>query len=182
MPYAMDIPDGAHEVLAAWQTNPAVVAALARADWKAAFSDYPYLEVTDTPPFTPFTKPLASAKIAVVTTGGIYIDGQQPAFDAANPLGDATIRYIPIDTPYSRLKIAHDHYDHTAPNQDLSTINPVQNLRILCDEGLFRTLANPLISAHGYIPLWPQIFDQLIPAVIESLHQSQPDGVLLVPV
>lgn len=182
MPYATDIPDGAPEALAAWQANPDATAALSRADWKTAFSTYKYLEVSDTPPFTPFTKPLNTAKIAVVTTGGIYIDGEQPAFDAANPLGDATIRHIPIETPYSRLKIAHDHYDHTAPDQDLSTINPVQNLLTLRNEGMFRELADPLISAHGYIPLWPQIFDQLIPSVIESLHRMQPDGVLLVPV
>lgn len=178
----ISVPDGADERLRAWVDDPDVAAALQASEWKSAFAKYTYLEIPDAPPFARLTKPLAEANIAVVTTGGIYIDGEQQPFDAADVYGDASIRLIPTDIPLSRLKLAHDHYDHTVPDQDQRTINPVEHLHALAADGFIGDAVSPQISAHGYIPDWTRVIETLIPAVLKQLTEKPADGVLLVPV
>jgi hypothetical protein len=53
-------------------------------------------------PWTPLAKPLAEARIALVTTAGINVRGVEPPFDyereQANPMwGDPTYRRLPRD-------------------------------------------------------------------------------------
>ncbi len=61
--------------------------ALERADWGAAFRGYPALDLTGEPvPWTPFTGDPAAARIALVTSAGVFVQGRQEPFDAANPL------------------------------------------------------------------------------------------------
>jgi D-proline reductase (dithiol) PrdB len=182
METGLTLPPGVQDTLQAWVDDTEVRAALDTSDWKSAFAKYTYLEIQEAPPFARLNKPLSQSTIAVVTTGGLYIDGKQSPFNAADVYGDASIRLIPADTPNARLKIAHDHYDHTVPEQDLNTINPMQNLLALAAEGLIGAVASPQISAHGYIPLWTRVIEQLIPAVVEQIRDLSPDGVLLVPV
>jgi hypothetical protein len=89
---------------------------------------------------------------------------------------------LTIDTPYEQLRIAHDHYDHTVPMQDLSTINPMANLKILRQERFIGGIYPRQISFSGYIPVWTRTLDQLVPAVLHELRGKSIDGVLLVPV
>jgi D-proline reductase (dithiol) PrdB len=85
------------------------------------------------PPFTPFTKSLSEAKVALVTTTGIYVEGQEP-FDVDAALGDSTFRAIPSDVEVSALRIAHTHYPHERAEEDINVIFPVQRLRELVEE------------------------------------------------
>ena len=174
-------PDAA-SALQLWLDDPGVGLKLAARDWKAAFATYKYLEIQAPPPFVKFGRPLSEATIAAITSGGLYIDGEQSAFNTADPYGDASIHTIPTDTPYCRLKIAHNHFNHTVPEQDLNTIDPVNNLKVLEDEGVIGKLYPIQISMHGYIPDWHRVFAQLVPAVLEQLRNRSVDGVLLVPV
>src|SRR5262249_11911423 len=141
-----------------------------------------YLEIQAPPPFVKFGGPLSEATIAAFTSGGLYIDGEQSAFNTADPYGDASIRTIPADTPYHRLKIAYDHFNAPGPELALHTIHPVTKLTVLQDEGLIGNLDPIQISMHGYIPDWHRVFAQLVPAVLEQLRNRSVDGVLLVPV
>jgi hypothetical protein len=63
----------------------------------------------DAAPWAPFKKRLSESKIAVMTTGGVYVEGQKP-FETD---GDWSFREIPLDTPLDQLRIAHTHYDPT---------------------------------------------------------------------
>jgi D-proline reductase (dithiol) PrdB len=182
MSSANPLPDGAHERLQAWIDDPTARAFLQVSNWKEAFADYSYLEIPDPPPFTPLRKPLGESTIAVVTSGGLYIEGEHKPFDAADVYGDPSIRVLPIDTPYEQLRIAHDHYDHTVPMQDLSTINPMANLKLLRQESFIGGIYPQQISFSGYIPVWTRTLDQLVPAVLHELHGKPIDSVLLVPV
>lgn len=182
MSLANPITPDAEEKLQAWIDNPTVNAALQARTWKDAFAHYPYLEIPETPPFARVKKPLRDATIAVITSGGLYIEGEQKPFQAADVYGDPDIRLIPDETPYQRLRIAHDHYDHTVPEQDLHTIDPVDHLKTLQREGLIGEVYSPQISFQGYIPVWTRVFKQLIPAVLNQLRDKPIDGVLLVPV
>ena len=72
----------------------------------------------DTTPWTPFTKPLSESRIAVLTTGGIYIEGRPP-FDVE---GDWSFREVPLNTPLDRFRVAHTHYDTQGVAEDVDTV------------------------------------------------------------
>ncbi len=176
------IPLESRNKLQIWMDNPEVSAFLQARNWKEAFARYTYLEIGQEPPFARLTKPLRNATIMAITSGGLYVDGAQPPFHAADVYGDPSIRLIPIDTPRSRLRIAHDHYDHTVPEQDMHTINPVDHLKALREEGFIGSVYPAEISFSGYIPVWTRVLDQLIPAVLDQIRGKPIDAALLVPV
>jgi D-proline reductase (dithiol) PrdB len=182
MSTANPLPNGARERLQTWIDNPQVAAFLQASNWKEAFANYTYLEIPDPPPFVPPGKPLSEATIAVLTSGGLYLEGEQEPFAAADVYGDPSIRLLPIDTPYERLRIAHDHYDHTVPMQDLNTINPVRHLKALQDEGSIGAVYPQQISFSGYIPVWTRTLEHLVPSVLNEVIGKPIDGILLVPV
>ncbi len=182
MSVAHQLSPEAKDKLQAWVNDPEVSAFLQARNWKEAFARYTYLEIGQEPPFTPLTKPLREATIVAITSGGLYIEGEQPPFRAADVYGDPSIRLIPIDTPHNRLRIAHDHYDHTVPEQDLHTINPVDHLKTLREEGFIGGVYPTQLSFSGYIPVWTRVLDQLIPAVLDQLRGQPIDAALLVPV
>jgi D-proline reductase (dithiol) PrdB len=177
-----DIDPESAQTLDQWVRDPEVAAWLAASEWKPAFARYTYLNLQTPPPFTPLKTPLRESTLVVITTGGLYIEGEQAPFEAADVYGDASTRLIPIATPYARLRIAHDHYDHSVPEQDLRTINPVEHLRALVREGSLGALHPQLVSLHGYVPDWRRVFAQTIPAVITHLTAHPIDAALLVPV
>src|SRR5712692_1568822 len=90
--------------LQAWIDDPEVSAFLQARNWKEAFARYTYLEIGQEPPFTQLVKPLRESRIVAITSGGLYIDEQQPPFHAADVYGDPSLRPIPIDTPHDRLR------------------------------------------------------------------------------
>ena len=69
------------------------------------------------PPFTSFEKDLSKARVGLVTTTGVYMDGQEP-FDVDAALGDSSFRSIPSDVEVSTLRIAHTHFPHARAEQD----------------------------------------------------------------
>lgn len=58
------------------------------------------------------------SRLVLISSAGGYLPAGQEPFDAANPLGDYTIRLVPSATPLAEIAYAHDHYDHTAVNTD----------------------------------------------------------------
>ncbi len=99
-------------------------------------------------PLARLEKPLDEARIALVTTTGVYVEGQQP-FDTAAQLGDPTFRVIPSDVDASRLRIAHTHYAHERALEDINVIFPVDRLRALAWEGAIGSLA-PSFYSYGF--------------------------------
>lgn len=62
---------------------------LEAAKWKEAFKNFPFA-VNASAPWTPMEKPVAQTRLAVLTTAGLYLKGDQAPFDAANIEGDWT--------------------------------------------------------------------------------------------
>jgi D-proline reductase (dithiol) PrdB len=92
------------------------------------------------PPFTPLERSLSQARVALVTTTGVYVQGQEP-FDVDAVLGDSTFRAIPSDVEPAELRIAHTHYPHERALEDINVIFPVQRLREFLDEGVIGSIA-----------------------------------------
>ena len=124
---------------------------------------------------------LSTSRLMLISSAGVYLPDHQRPFDAANPLGDYSIRLLPSSTPLDALAIAHDHYDHTAVNQDPQVLIPLRHLEDLVTEGVIGELAPSMVSFMGYQPDVTRVIDETIAA---TLRVAQAEGVraaLLVP-
>ncbi len=166
-----------------------------RAAWEAAFRTgwLAHYARTGTTDFAQYVRPkntvapsgpgvdLSRSRLLLISSAGGYLPNQQPPFDAANPLGDYSIRCIPSDTPPTALAFAHEHYDHTAVNADPQVLIPLGHLAELAAAGRIGALTPHMISFMGYQPDVGRVLDELIPAVVDAARAEQAQAALLVP-
>jgi len=124
---------------------------------------------------------LTQSRLLLISSAGGYLKASQSPFDAANALGDYTIRTFPITTPFSDLAFAHDHYDHTAVDDDPQVLLPLAHLDDLVAEGAIGALVPQVISFHGYQPDVRRTVHELIPTILDIVDKKKVDAVLLVP-
>jgi D-proline reductase (dithiol) PrdB len=129
----------------------------------------------DTTPWTPFTKPLSQAKIAALSTGGIYIQGQAPF----NTDGDWSYRVIPLDTPLNKFRVAHTHYDTDGIAEDIDAVLPIHRLLDLETDGVIGQAQDPTFCFMGYIPDPSGLMEATAPEVGERLKEEGVDGVVI---
>lgn len=126
--------------------------------------------------------PLAKARIALVTTGGVHLASQTP-FDMSDSEGDASLREVPIDTPREELRITHDYYDHRDAENDLNLVFPVQRLKELVQAGAIGSLHQVGFSIMGHIdgPHLATLQDKTAPLIAKKMAAAGVNYVLLVP-
>ena len=129
----------------------------------------------DTAPWTPFKKRLSESKVAVLSTGGIYVDGQAPF----NTDGDWSFREIPLETPLEKMRVAHTHYDTTGVAEDVDTVLAIHRLLDLEADGFIGEAQSPTYSFMGYIPDPSGLIEATGPDVAERLKESEVDGVVI---
>lgn len=127
------------------------------------------------PPFTPFEKDLSQIRVGLVTTTGIYMDGQEP-FDVDAALGDSTYKVIPYDIDVSSLRIAHTHYPHARAEKDINVIFPVERLRELVEEGAIASLSADFYS-YGFDLHVKELVDPAIGSAHEIAKAYEENGV-----
>ena len=126
-------------------------------------------------PWTPFKKRLSESKVAVMTTGGIYVEGQKP-FDTD---GDWSFREIPLDTPLDQLRVAHTRYDTTGVAEDVDAVLAMHRLLDLEAEGIVGEAQTPTYSFMGYIPDPSGLIEVTGPEVAGLLKDDGVDGVVI---
>jgi D-proline reductase (dithiol) PrdB len=142
----------------------------------------------DEPVWAPFEKRLAEAQIALLTSAGLYLDGEQAPFDGerekAEPTwGDPTHRVLPasLDTPV--LGMMHLHLNHEDVLADPEIALPLDGLAALVAEGRVGSVAPQHVSVMGYqqagLDVWRQ---QTAPAIVSLLRDQGTDGLILAPV
>ena len=154
---------------------------LEAANWKEAFKKFPFV-LNASAPWTPMGKPLAQSRLAVLTTAGLYVKGDQAPFDAANIEGDWTFRELPGEAFTDQLAIAHDHYPHDAAEKDLNAVYPLDRLNELVEEGVIGELAQHHYSISGYCTRIDLLVENSISQLVDSLKAQQVDAVLHIPV
>ena len=141
---------------------------------------YPRLRVEGMP-WAPFTIPIGTATVALVSSAGVHQADQEP-FAAADPTGDVTWRAVEAATPRDRLRIAHDHYDHTAATADLNCVFPMDRMHDLARDGAIGVFHPTVYSFSGYMrDLW-RWRREGAPGIARALAAAQVDAALLVPV
>lgn len=127
-------------------------------------------------PFAPFTKPLSSAKIALVTTGGVHLRGDV-RFDIDDPLGDFSYREI----PNSAEELTWTHAYFADDRSDLDCVFPLWTLRRLVEEGVVGSLNHRHFSFMGAIHDAGPLIGESAPEVAGKLAEDGVDAVLLTP-
>ena len=142
----------------------------------------------DGPVWAPFEKRLAEAQIALLTSAGLYLAGEQPPFDAerekADPTwGDPTHRVLPTALDGADLGIMHLHVNHEDVLADPEIALPLGGLATLVTEGRIGSVAPNHVSVMGYqqagLDVWRT---ETAPRLVELLRDDRVDGVVLAPV
>lgn len=147
---------------------------------KEIVKKYPLIAPHDIP-WTPYRGEPSEQKIALVTSGGLYLKDSQPPFDSVSIHGDWSMRCLPKSVQQQQIGISHAHFDHTLAEQDINIIFPVHRLLELEGEGVIGSVAETLFS-FSYVNNVAPLVKEVVPQLISRLKRDGVDVLLLVPV
>lgn len=172
------------ERFVAWQRR----AYGAHLDQKAKFT-------YDDGPFAALAKPVEECRVALVTSSGHFVDGDDPrpfgVVDMSQAEAEAriseflraepTLSAIPVDTAPDRLRVRHGGYPVGAVRKDYQVALPIEHLADLARRGVIGELAP---RAYSFVGAASQLRlrDRVAPEWAETLQADDVDLVLLVPV
>ncbi len=130
--------------------------------------------------FHPIDKPLSELRVALITSGGVYLKTDKP-FDMESTIGDISLRWIPGDVDVADLRFEHDHYDHNDAEQDPNCMFPIERLRELAAEGIIASVATDHVGFMGWIPNPDLFIRQTLPELVSRLQEDQVDAAVLSP-
>lgn len=146
-------------------------------------------------PFTPLAKPVAAAKVALLTSSGHFVAGDDPApfgiqdmtqTEAIARIDDflkeePVLSVIPRETPVEQLRVRHGGYDIRSAQADPNVVFPLTHLRDFAQEGLIGELAANAYSFVGACAQTP-LLKRTGPQWVKRLQAEAIDAVILVPV
>lgn len=137
-------------------------------------------------PWVPLTKPLPEAKVALVTTAGIWVEGLEPPFDyereKREPMwGDPTFRRIPRGTKQEQIRAGHLHINNRDILADVNVQLPMGRMEELESEGRIGALAETNYSFMGYQPNTTEWEEGYGPECAGLMKDEAVDAVLLTP-
>ena len=137
----------------------------------------------DGPVWAGFVKRLADSKIALLSSAGLYHEGEQPAFDLDRERsepgwGDPSWRAIAD----GRLGVAHLHINDTDLLADPEIALPARLLSRLVSEGVVGAQAEQHVAVMGYqergLADWRET---TAPEITSFLRDQEVDGLILAP-
>ena len=134
----------------------------------------------DSSPWCPFERDLGDARLALVSSAGIFMEDQDP-FDPW-AVNDLSFRQIPVDTPREQLKLHHNYFDHRDAVKDLNCVFPVERLKELERAGTIGALVPEAIClGMGRLYKRTALQQETVPKIAEVLRGHGADAALLVP-
>jgi D-proline reductase (dithiol) PrdB len=133
-------------------------------------------------PAAPLARPLNQARVALVTTAGIYAPGQ-PRFEST-AFGDHSFREIPGDIETAQLLEGHNSsaFDHRGVAADRNLALPLDRFRELAARGEIGALNHRHFSFMGSIIKPGKLIAETAPEVAALLREDKVDAVFLTPV
>jgi len=137
--------------------------------------------------WAPFEKRLAEAKVALLTSAGLYLKATQPPFDGEREKreptwGDPTWRAIPTGITTPELGMMHLHLNTSDVLADHDIALPTTRLAELMRDGVVGASASRHFSVMGFqqdLTAWREVTG---PAIARALHANGVDAVVLTPV
>ena len=131
---------------------------------------------------------LADARIALITSAGLFLKDEQPTFDGERERneptwGDPTHRVLPSDVTSGALGMMHLHVNNSDVLADHNIALPTDLLDDLAEEGVVGGSTAHHVSVMGYqqagLDVWRR---ETAPAIAALLREDGADGVVLAPV
>src|SRR5437773_1824670 len=143
---------------------------------------YPWRRI-DPIPWAPLTKPLAQCRLALVSSAGFVLPGQNPFDDAAHG-GDPSFREFPGEADVTKVIDCHrsETFDHAGMRQDPNLVFPVDRVRELAQSGRIGSVNRRHLSLMGSITAPGRLIKQTAPEAARWLVEDAVDVALLVPV
>jgi D-proline reductase (dithiol) PrdB len=149
----------------------------------------------DEGPFTSLRQPLAEARLALLTSSGHFVEGQDPEpfgvehmtqDEAAERVGEflqaePELSAIPSHTSRERLRVRHGGYDVRGAQADPNVAFPYERLLELEQEGVIGEMAP---TAYSFVGACSQIrlTEHVGPRWVKMLQEQGINAALLVPV
>ena len=137
----------------------------------------------DPVPWTPLAKPLSRCRVAIVSSAGLVLPGQEP-FDSKVKGGDWSFRAIPDDSDPGALVDTHRSrsFDHAGIAEDRNLAFPLDRLHELVARGRVGESAPRHLSFMGSITAPGRLVRRAAPEAARLLAEDRVDVALLVPV
>jgi hypothetical protein len=149
----------------------------------------------DDGPFTPLTKPVSQSRLALITSSGHFVAGDDPKpfgvtnmtqLEAIERIEEfvkeaPSLSSIPMNTPHEQLRVRHGGYDIRSAQADPNVALPLEILRELRSDGYIGELAR---QAYSFVGACAQrrLLKRNGPQWVDFLKAGEIDAALLVPV
>ena len=138
-------------------------------------------------PWAPFTGPLAEARVALLSTAGLSMKGEEPfdmEFERRNPMrGDGSFRKLRADATAETIEANHLHIDTGYIERDLNVALPLDRLRELVTAGEVGAMADTHYSIMGFQGNDSSTLEnQSAPEIAAAMKSEEVDLALLAPV
>ncbi|MEW6113902.1 MAG: glycine/sarcosine/betaine reductase selenoprotein B family protein [Thermodesulfobacteriota bacterium] len=136
-------------------------------------------------PWTPLSKPVKQATIALVTSSGISMKSDPP-FDMERekrePLwGDRSFRSIPREATEKDIDANHLHINTGYVLQDINVMLPLTRMKELEAEGIIGRLAPTSYSFYGFQWQNTDFLTEAIEPMCKNMKAEGVDAVILTP-
>lgn len=137
----------------------------------------------DPVPWAPLRRPVGEARLALVTSAGLYRPGVDEPFHEQKG-GDPTVRWLPADTDLATLAVGQtsDSFDRSPIDADREAALPMKVVRELVAAGAVGSIAPQAVSFNGSMTAPGRFVSETAPQVAGQLLRDQVDAALLVPV
>ncbi len=138
-------------------------------------------------PWTPVGKPLSQCKVALLSTAGLSMKGDEPfdmEYERQHPTkGDASWRSLRADATSADIEANHLHIDTGYIERDLNVALPLDRLRELVSQGVVGAMADSHYSIMGFQGNdSSRLVEQSAPAIAQAMKNEEVDLALLAPV
>jgi hypothetical protein len=154
----------------------------------------PSIHAMDDGPFAPLSSPLDEAIVGLLTTGGHFVEGDDPRpfgieamtqDEAMNRIGEflkdtPVLSTIPADLPADRLRTRHGGYDISSALEDRNVVFPVDRLREAVERGRIAGTTDTFYSFPGATAQGR--LRRELPGWLARIGSQATDVMLLVPV
>jgi D-proline reductase (dithiol) PrdB len=136
-------------------------------------------------PFTPLSKPLSEATLALVTSAGISLK-TDPPFDMEREKkegtwGDRSFRALPKNTTAADIAVNHLHINTQFILQDINVMLPLARMSEFEQEGIIGHLAPTAYSFYGFQWESTDFLKEAIEPISKKMREEGVDAVILTP-
>lgn len=152
------------------------------------YADAQPLDDERDPVWAEFAPRLADARIALISSAGLHLVGEQEPFDAERERreptwGDPSYRVLPDGLATGAIGMTHLHVNPTDVLADHNVALPTDVLADLVSDGVVGGSTAHHVSVMGYqqagLEVWRR---ETAPAIASLLRDDGADGVVLAPV